>query len=88
MKRVLSIAALGISGCLGTPTPLAPGIGGSVGVPHQGCRRTPWSFPLAVLVSSGIDLRAVITGATRGSFAHSNAPPERSPRRVPAVLRS
>ena len=33
-------AALGLAllatGCFGTPTPLAPGVGGSVGAPHHG----------------------------------------------------
>jgi len=29
-------AALGAAGCLATPTPLAPGLAGSVGVPHHG----------------------------------------------------
>ena len=29
-------AALAVTGCVGTPSPLAPGFGGSVGLPHQG----------------------------------------------------
>jgi penicillin-insensitive murein endopeptidase len=38
MKRVLLAAFAGSVGsaCLGTPTPLAPGLHGSVGVPHRG----------------------------------------------------
>jgi penicillin-insensitive murein endopeptidase len=46
VKRVLSIAALGVSGCLGTPTPLAPGIGGSVGVPHLGVQTNAVELPV------------------------------------------
>jgi penicillin-insensitive murein DD-endopeptidase len=38
MKRALLVACAGSLGsaCLGTPTPLAPALGGSVGVPHRG----------------------------------------------------
>jgi penicillin-insensitive murein DD-endopeptidase len=38
MKRALLAACVGSVGsaCLGTPTPLAPGLRGSVGVPHRG----------------------------------------------------
>ena len=38
MKRALLVAFAGSVGfaCLGTPTPLAPGLDGSVGVPHRG----------------------------------------------------
>ena len=32
----LALAALLASGCVGTPSPLSPGLGGSVGLPHQG----------------------------------------------------
>ena len=33
---LLAAAPLALLGCLGTPTPLAPGLRGSVGVPHHG----------------------------------------------------
>jgi len=36
MKRLLLGASVFCAGCFGTPTPLAPGLGGSVGVPHHG----------------------------------------------------
>lgn len=36
MRRGLLGLALGCTGCFGTPTPLAPGITGSVGAPHHG----------------------------------------------------
>ena len=36
MKRLLLGASLFMVGCFGTPTPLAPGLSGSVGVPHHG----------------------------------------------------
>ncbi len=37
MKRTLSAVLLGLTtACLGTPTPLAPGLGGPVGLPHRG----------------------------------------------------
>jgi penicillin-insensitive murein DD-endopeptidase len=36
MKRALALFALGAAGCFGTPVPLAPGVGGSVGAPHHG----------------------------------------------------
>jgi penicillin-insensitive murein endopeptidase len=36
MNRAVFVLALGCSGCFGTPTPLAPGLSGSVGAPHHG----------------------------------------------------
>lgn len=30
------LGTLGLSGCIGTPTPLSPGLEGSVGLPHRG----------------------------------------------------
>ena len=36
MKRLLASIALSCTGCFGTPTPLAPGVSGSVGAPHHG----------------------------------------------------
>lgn len=36
MKRLFAVASLFCAGCFGTPTPLAPGLSGSVGVPHHG----------------------------------------------------
>ena len=35
-RAVLFLATLALAGCLGTPTPLAPQLRGSVGVPHRG----------------------------------------------------
>ena len=32
----LSLSTLSLCGCLGTPTPLSPGLAGSVGWPHHG----------------------------------------------------
>jgi len=45
MKRVL-VLALGAAGCVGTPTPLAPHIDGSVGVPHAGVLRGAEELPV------------------------------------------
>ena len=36
MKRLFAYLAFSCSGCFGTPTPLAPGVAGSVGAPHHG----------------------------------------------------
>lgn len=36
MKRLFAGIALSCTGCFGTPTPLAPGVSGSVGAPHHG----------------------------------------------------
>jgi penicillin-insensitive murein endopeptidase len=36
VKRLLACAAFSCIGCFGTPTPLAPGVAGSVGAPHHG----------------------------------------------------
>ena len=36
MLPLLAALALALAGCVGTPTPLAPGIHGSVGFPHEG----------------------------------------------------
>ena len=38
MKQLVTVlgASFLVAGCLGTPTPLAPGLRGSVGVPHHG----------------------------------------------------
>jgi penicillin-insensitive murein endopeptidase len=36
VKRLLACAAFSCTGCFGTPTPLAPGVTGSVGAPHHG----------------------------------------------------
>lgn len=35
-RVAIAAAALVLGGCVGTPSPLAPGFGGSVGLPHQG----------------------------------------------------
>ena len=35
-RAALTAVALSMSGCFSTPTPLAPGVAGSVGVPHDG----------------------------------------------------
>jgi penicillin-insensitive murein endopeptidase len=36
VRRVALGLAFGCTGCFGTPTPLAPGVAGSVGAPHRG----------------------------------------------------
>lgn len=43
---VVALAALVLSGCFGTPSPLAPSIRGSVGVPHQGVITNAVELPL------------------------------------------
>lgn len=45
MRRVFGLAFLA-TGCFGTPTPLAPSIGGSVGVPHHGVLTTAVELPV------------------------------------------
>src|SRR4051812_2931536 len=40
--RRLTLASIGLAlsaltGCIGSPSPLAPGVHGSIGVPHRGC---------------------------------------------------
>jgi penicillin-insensitive murein DD-endopeptidase len=41
----LGLAALGLLGCFGTPTPLAPGLAGSVGWPHHGVQTGAIELP-------------------------------------------
>lgn len=41
-----ALSALALSGCLGTPTPLAPGLHGSVGVPHHGVQTESVELPV------------------------------------------
>ena len=36
LAGLVAAATLAVTGCVGTPSPLAPGFGGSVGLPHQG----------------------------------------------------
>jgi penicillin-insensitive murein endopeptidase len=38
--------SLGLLGCLGTPTPLAPGVRGSVGLPYHGVLTEPVELPI------------------------------------------
>jgi penicillin-insensitive murein DD-endopeptidase len=42
---VLAAAALGLTGCVSAPTPLAPGLFGSVGVPNQGVQTGAVELP-------------------------------------------
>ncbi len=42
----LALAAWPLSGCLGTPTPLAPGLSGSIGVPHDGVQTGAAELPV------------------------------------------
>src|ERR1700732_1841124 len=35
-KHALALFSLGLAGCLGAPSPLAPALRGSIGVPHHG----------------------------------------------------
>src|SRR5690242_1971990 len=39
LRTLFTAAALAsaLAGCIGAPSPLAPGVRGSVGVPHRGC---------------------------------------------------
>jgi len=43
----LSLTTFSLWGCLGTPTPLAPGLGGSVGWPHHGVQTGAVELPEA-----------------------------------------
>lgn len=45
-RAVLACLALLAEGCFGTPTPLAPAVTGSVGMPHNGVQTNPVEFPL------------------------------------------
>ncbi|HEY6559537.1 MAG TPA: penicillin-insensitive murein endopeptidase [Polyangiaceae bacterium] len=40
------VLALTLAGCLGTPTPLAPAVAGSVGMPHSGVQTDPAELPV------------------------------------------
>jgi len=40
-----TVAALSAIGCMGTPTPLAPGLDGTIGVPHHGVQRGAVELP-------------------------------------------
>jgi len=42
----LAIASWPLAGCLGTPTPLAPGLAGSIGVPHDGVQTGAAELPV------------------------------------------
>ncbi len=42
----LVVAASGLVGCLGTPSPLAPGLSGSIGVPHDGVQTGAVELPV------------------------------------------
>jgi penicillin-insensitive murein endopeptidase len=44
---ILVLAALQTVGCFGSPTPLAPGLKGSVGLPHQGVLTDSAELPLS-----------------------------------------
>jgi penicillin-insensitive murein DD-endopeptidase len=43
--RCVAIAALWLTGCLGTPTPLAPQLRGSIGLPHSGVQTEAVELP-------------------------------------------
>jgi penicillin-insensitive murein endopeptidase len=45
--RILAFLALPLVGCVGTPTPLAPSLRGTVGVPHQGVQTDSVELPVA-----------------------------------------
>lgn len=70
--RALLFAAFVLPGCFGTPVPLAPGVGGSVGAPHHG------------VLTNAVELPPQGTGFVRyrqfGSFNWGN------PRLVKTVL--
>jgi penicillin-insensitive murein endopeptidase len=44
-QLALTVLALSASACMGTPTPLAPGVGGSVGAPHRGVQTGAVELP-------------------------------------------
>ena len=44
-RLLLSLLPLCVSGCVGVPTPLAPGQQGSVGVPHSGVQTDAVQLP-------------------------------------------
>lgn len=46
MRRLLGALALFATGCFGTPTPLAPGLDGSVGVPQSGVQTGAVELPV------------------------------------------
>ncbi len=72
---LLSFAALALAACTGTPSPLAPGIRGSIGVPHEGMITNAVQLPrkgdgYALLRNNGRNwgnprLVAAIQGAAR-----------------------
>jgi penicillin-insensitive murein endopeptidase len=43
---LVPVTALACSGCFGTPTPLAPGVSGSVGLPHHGVQTDGVELPV------------------------------------------
>ena len=43
--RLLALGALGLTGCIGVPSPLAPGLEGSLGVPQSGVHTAPVELP-------------------------------------------
>ena len=44
MKRLAALA-FAATGCFGTPTPLSPGVAGSVGAPNHGVLTTAMELP-------------------------------------------
>jgi penicillin-insensitive murein endopeptidase len=45
-RSLACAGALTLSGCFGTPTPLAPAVTGSVGMPHSGVQTAPVELPV------------------------------------------
>lgn len=45
-RLALALAAWPLAGCLGTPSPLAPGIQGSIGMPHDGVQTGAIELPV------------------------------------------
>ena len=45
-RPIICLCALTLSGCFSTPTPLAPGLGGTVGVPNQGVLTEAEELPI------------------------------------------
>ena len=46
MRLAVSVLALAAGACMSTPSPLAPGVSGTVGVPHQGVQTEALELPV------------------------------------------
>jgi len=85
MRSALGLIALALGGCIGTPSPLAPGLGGTVGVPHFGVQTEARELPLRGQGFRRLRPKARTTGATRGWSRPSR--PQLRPCSLPARRR-